>query len=76
MRWRGAVLAFFGFIHGTALAVRQLGAGRARLSADRADLRRVSAAIPPPPNCRWPRFGERSRRNEANRHEAGLRAAA
>ena len=34
-----AVLAFFGFINGTALAVRQFGAGRARLSADRADLR-------------------------------------
>ena len=34
-----AVLAFFGFINGTSLAVRQLGARGARLSADRADLR-------------------------------------
>ena len=34
-----AVLAFFGFIHGTSLAVRQFRAGGAGLSADRADVR-------------------------------------
>ena len=36
-----AVLAFFGFINGTSLAFAQFGAGGARLSADRADLRRA-----------------------------------
>ena len=35
----GAVLAFFGFINGTSLAVREFGAGGAGLSADRVDVR-------------------------------------
>ena len=39
-----AVLAYFGVINGTALGLRQFVAGRARLSADRADLPRLCVA--------------------------------
>ena len=65
LRRRGAGVLRLHQRHGA--GVRQFGAGRAWLSADRADVRRFSAAIPPPPNCRWTKrvWAKRRRPNEA-----------
>ena len=71
-----AVLAFFGFINGTALAFANSAPVALGLSADRADVRRVSAAIPPRSNCPSAEsLAEEGRRNEPTSTSAGPRAA-